>query len=1346
MKNINVPYYIGLDVGTDSVGYALTNTHYNLLKYRGEPMWGVHLFDEAQLNAERRTFRVARRRLDRRQQRIRLLQGLFAQEIARVDANFFVRVKESALYPEDTTCGASLFADADFTDKDYARQYPTIHHLIKELIVNGQPHDVRLVYLACVWLVAHRGHFLNEVSKENVQAVLDFAPLYEEMMAVFEEAPWHCDDVLAFGEVLKRKDGVTRKYKALCQLLYGAPKAPKNEEYPIQVEWLLKLLCGSIVAPNKLFKNEEYSELGSFSLDKSDDELAVVLNGLGDDAELILKAKALFDWAVLSDVLQGEEYISIAKIRVYEQHKEDLANLKYFIKKYAPGKYDEMFRLTADGKVNYEAYAKGNSGKQEEFCKYVRSLLSDISIDGADDDRFAVLMERAENNLLCPKQVNSDNRVIPYQVYWIELKAILDNAAQYLPFLNEAEDGISTAAKIESIFEFRVPYFVGPLNTAHNHFTWVCRKAEGAIYPWNIHEMVDFEASEQAFIDRMTNTCTYLPDADVLPKMSLCYERFQMLNELNPLSVNGRRIPIEVKQQLFEYLLRCSKKITVKVIRDYLLSNNIYTKDELDTLGGVNETIKSTLYAHKAFKNLLSGGQLSEVDAERIIERRTYTESKQRFSMWLKREFPMLSDADHRYVCGLKFRDFGRLSRRFLCELYGVERGEGTGEAATIMERMWNQNVTLMELLSSRYTYMERVEELRSTYFAAHPKTLEERLDEMRVSNAVKRPILRTLDIVADVVKVEKTPPAKIFIEMARGGNPQEKGKRTTSRYKRILELYAQCDAEDVRELQEKLEQTVDAENRLQSDRLYLYYMQLGRCMYTGEPIELSQLSSNRYDIDHIYPRSKVKDDSVINNKVLVLSSINGEKGHVYPIKAEIRHDRAGWWRFLKETGLISEEKYKRLTRSTPFSESEQWGFINRQLVETRQSTKALATLLAELYPTAEIVYVKAGMVSEFRQEFDLLKSRSVNDLHHAKDAYLNIVVGNVYSEQFTEQWFKAHRSTYNLKTSTLFGRTVYGRDGAVIWNGSKDVGCIQTVVRKKNAVHLTQYAYCRKGGFFNQQPLAAAPHLIPRKKDLPTEKYGGYGSPTVTCFLLAKCSVGKKMEMMLVPVDLLYAQDVLENAETAQKYVTHKIGEITGKEAANVVLPLGLRCIKIGSVFEFNGKFRAYLRGKAGTDKIGMALMTPLCVGYDWEKYVKRLERFCEKKKDNPNLMYSEAYDGITVEQNAELYDLLAKKLSAATYAKIPANPIGVLTKGRDAFRTLNVFEQAACLLQIVAVFGRAKSSDLKAINGSANAAIFGLSLSLSNWKKNYTDVRIVDSSASGLYESKSDNLLELL
>ena len=137
-----------------------------------------------------------------------------------------------------------------------------------------------------------------------------------------------------------------------------------------------------------------------------------------------------------------------------------------------------------------------------------------------------------------------------------------------------------------------------------------------------------------------------------------------------------------------------------------------------------------------------------------------------------------------------------------------------------------------------------------------------------------------------------------------------------------------------------------------------------------------------------------------------MLSVANGEKKDVYPIKSEIRNKMQKTWSFWHHVGTISDEKYKRLIRSTPFTEDEKYGFINRQLTETSQSTKVVAELLKERYPEAEIVYSKAGLISDFRHEFDLYKSRSYNDLHHAVDAYLNIVVGNVYHMRFSRQCF----------------------------------------------------------------------------------------------------------------------------------------------------------------------------------------------------------------------------------------------------------------------------------------------------------------------------------------------------
>ena len=84
----------------------------------------------------------------------------------------------------------------------------------------------------------------------------------------------------------------------------------------------------------------------------------------------------------------------------------------------------------------------------------------------------------------------------------------------------------------------------------------------------------------------------------------------------------------------------------------------------------------------------------------------------------------------------------------------------------------------------------------------------------------------------------------------------------------------------------------------------------------------------------------------------------------------------------------MSGRKYERLVRSTPLLADELLDFINRQLVETRQSTKAVAQIMEALLPETRVVYVKAGLVSDFRKKYDLLKCREINDLHHATDAY----------------------------------------------------------------------------------------------------------------------------------------------------------------------------------------------------------------------------------------------------------------------------------------------------------------------------------------------------------------------
>lgn len=85
---------------------------------------------------------------------------------------------------------------------------------------------------------------------------------------------------------------------------------------------------------------------------------------------------------------------------------------------------------------------------------------------------------------------------------------------------------------------------------------------------------------------------------------------------------------------------------------------------------------------------------------------------------------------------------------------------------------------------------------------------------------------------------------------------------------------------------------------------------------------------------------------------------------------------------------------------------------------------------------------------------------------------------------------------------------------------------------------------------------------------------------------------------------------------------------------------------------------------------------------------------------------------------------------------------------KGRDAFIALSLEEQTMALLNILLLFKTSRSGgvDLSAVGGKSEVGDVKRSSKLSNWKKNFKDVRIVDVSPAGLHEQTSANLLDLL
>lgn len=492
-------YYIGLDVGTSSIGWAVTDQEYNIPKFKGNAMWGARLFEEAVTAAERRQFRVSRRLGKRKHQRLEWLELLFDEEISRIDPTFFMRLRDSSLSLEDKTHKLKypLFNDDNYTDKDYYRDYPTVYHLRKELIESKKPHDIRLVYLALHHILKSRGHFLFDMDVSGEYKTVDIL-LSEFVEQIIEEY----DSKITFenkdefiSTMINRDLSITAKKQALRKCV-----KIESETGQLNLTAAIDMLAGATVKFTDLFYDESLKQVEKKSLSLNSDinsDLDVIEEVLGESRlNTVLALKEIFDSAKLAQMLGNHQYICEAKVEQYNVNKSDLSRLKAYVKENAPQKYKEIFTLKKDKLNNFAAYIGNtlNSGeyscKIEDFCKYLLKALPAI----ANEIQYEDIYLKIKNNSFLPKLKGPDNSVIPHQLHLKELMKILDNAENYLAVLGKTdENGISVKDKIISIFSFKIPYYVGPLNSKSSN-AWVVRTNE-KIYPWNFEKVVDIQKS-----------------------------------------------------------------------------------------------------------------------------------------------------------------------------------------------------------------------------------------------------------------------------------------------------------------------------------------------------------------------------------------------------------------------------------------------------------------------------------------------------------------------------------------------------------------------------------------------------------------------------------------------------------------------------------------------------------------------------------------------------------------------------------------------------------------------------------------------------------------------------------
>lgn len=1306
MKKCNrEEYYVGLDIGTNSVGWAVATPDYRIPKFRGHKMWGSRLFAEGKRAAERRQFRTNRRRLARRRDRLQILEELFAEEMAKVDNTFFMRLKESKFFLEDKTIKEKhiLFSTDKFDADRFYKDNPTIYHVRKRLM-EEEPQDIRELFLAVHHILKYRGHFLFAGSLEqNGDSIEELVRtlLGKQGLAIL-------DDTIDSNEmvnILKNNEKTKSDRKKAVQELWNPLKDKAKKAQAAEMAGLVLGLNSDI---SKLFDNSDYKDLKiNFSSGDYDEKRDDYANSIGDDIVLLDTMKALYDTLILSQILQGKRSISAAKVEDYNTHKEQLRALKAILK---PHKrlYNEMFRENNKEKLlNYVAYissySEGKRVNREGFYKYVQAVLKQVD----DSDSKQDILEAIRLETFLPLLRVKDNAVIPHQIHQKELEVILEKACKKYKFLNDVSEGVSVKDKIIQLFTFRIPYYVGPLNP-HSGETvadqkqgtgWVVRKQRGKVYPWNFADMVDVKASAEAFITNLTNKCTYLIGEDVLPKRSLLYSEFMLLNELNMIKYDGHELPVAIKQLYIEQVFKQEhKKQTKGRVLDFLKRNGLITGSATAVITGMDDAIKGDLQSYRDMVRIFGTG-FDHSMAERIIRWVTlFGEAKDILQDKIREVYgDRISARQMQAVKKLKYTDWGRLSQTFLIAVKGCDK---SGLERNIITCLRESNQNLMEILSDRGTYMQQIKDWNRQHAMNSTDTLTYQLvDDLYVAPSVKRAIWQSLCIVEELVKIMGQAPKKIFVEVTR--TKQAEKTKKDSRQDRLKALYAAIGKEGAA-WKKEIEKHQAGDFRRK--KLYLYYTQMGRCMYSNEPIPMDALFTSAYDIDHIYPQSLTKDDSW-DNLALVKSQLNKEKSDQYPLRSEIREKNKAHWQYLCRAGFISEKKYERLIRTTELTAEELSGFIARQLVETSQATKAVTGLLERIYTNTEICFVKAETVSQFRHQNNFIKIRELNNYHHAKDAYLNIVVGNVYHEKFTKNpWEFIARSTerrpYNLNRMYDFDLLKQGR---VIWQVPKSLETVQAMM-KSNDVRITKKLLVQKGELYNATITKA--HKAKEGEHFPLKgadarlrdvhRYGGYEKIKIAYYSVFSCrkKASNTIHTLIIPIPVYKAGLLQTEADlTAYAWQTKQKTKPI-KDIYSAITPI-YKKLCINTVMKING-FKYFLGGRT-EDYICLYPAIPVVLDEQAAAYLKAVSKV-GRADDVENT--AQAIDLITAEANEAFYEVLLKKMEEKIFAKSYQSRMEKLASEpvRARFRELSVGAQCSCLLEILNLLANNKTtSNLK-------------------------------------------------
>lgn len=486
--------------------------------------------------------------------------------------------------------------------------------------------------------------------------------------------------------------------------------------------------------------------------------------------------------------------------------------------------------------------------------------------------------------------------------------------------------------------------------------------------------------------------CTFYPEEFRAAKASYTAQKFNLLNDLNNLTVptETKKLSEEQKNQIINYVKNEKAMGPAKLFK-YIAK--LLSCDVADIKGyRIDKSGKAEIHTFEAYRKIktLETLDIEQMDREKL--------DKLAYVLTLNTEKEGIQEAlEH------EFAD-GSFSQEQVDELVQFRKAN-----SSIFGKGWhNFSVKLMmELIPELYetseeqmTILTRLGKQKTTSSSNKTKYIDEKLLTEEIYNpVVAKSVRQAIKIVNKAIK-EYGDFDNIVIEMARETNEDDEKKAIQKIQK------ANKDEKDAAMLKAANQYNGKAElphsvfhgHKKLATKIRLWHQQGEHCLYTGKTISIHDLinNPNQFEIDHILPLSITFDDSLAN-KVLVYATANQEKGQRTPYQALDSMDDAWSFRelkaFVRESKTLSNKKKEYLLTEEDISKFDvRKKFIERNLVDTRYASRVVLNALQEHFRAhkidTKVSVVRGQFTSQLRRHWGIEKTRDTYH-HHAVDALI---------------------------------------------------------------------------------------------------------------------------------------------------------------------------------------------------------------------------------------------------------------------------------------------------------------------------------------------------------------------